>query len=129
MQSGQCLWLLYSNAAMNKSVDSKEILLYAVHRVCMNILLLPSGTSAARYTCKISKLETTHYKWQPSSSTPINKNSDWSKPLICDNTIKPPSAIYTIFGVAWRWEGGSKGVVLCQQMLQANSKSADSGMT
>jgi len=83
---------------MNKSVDSREILLYAVHRVCMNILLLPSGTSAASYNCKISKLETTHYKWQPSSSTPINKNSDWSTPLICDNTIKPPSAIYTIFG-------------------------------
>lgn len=75
----------------------------------MNILLLPSGTSAASYTCKISKLEITHYKWQPSSSTPINKNSDWSKPLTCDYTIKPPSAIYIIFGGGLEVGGRKKG--------------------
>lgn len=128
LQSGQCYWLRHSNAATNKSVDSREILLHTVHPVCMNILLLPSGTSAASYTCKILKLETTHYKWQPSSSTPFNKNSDWPKPLTCDNTINPPSAILSLHSL-WRWEGGSKGVVLHRQMLQANNKSVASGMT
>jgi hypothetical protein len=73
----------------------------------MNILLLPSGTSAVSYTSKISKNETTHYKCQPSSSTPINKNSDWPKPLTCDNTINPPSAILSLRNL-WGWVGGGR---------------------
>ena len=94
-------------AAMNKSVDSRQILLYTVYPVCTNILLLPSGTSAASYTCKISELKTTHYKWQPSSSTPINQNSDWPKPLHCDNTTNPPSAILSLHNL-WGWVGGGR---------------------